>query len=73
MLCFVVSCYIYYIVLYYILFLEACLFSNERQKMISEVRGGGKEQEGVKGGENIIMTYYVRKNTFSIKGRKEYI
>lgn len=36
-------------------------------------RGGGKESGGINRGEIIIIIYYVRKNIFLMKIKKEYL
>lgn len=46
---------------------------KENKFMNMDWRGGGKEPGGINRGETIITIYYVRKNIFSMKTKKEYL
>lgn len=64
-----------FVLAYYIIFiyypLEACLFSNERQKGNGyRQEGDGEKHVGVEGVDMETRIHYVRKNSFSIKRKK---
>lgn len=69
--CFVLfQCVSFYLYLFYYYSLEACLFSNERQKrgrVTWEKRGGGPER--TEGGDTEIRIQYGRESLCSIKGK----
>lgn len=69
-------CHIISIIFNYFIYnsLEGCLIFNEKQKRrVSDGREGGEFQKEVEGKETIIMIYYVRKKSFSLKGKNQQI
>lgn len=65
--CLIPKCqFLFYLVICYYYFLEACLFSNETER--AWIWMSGEELGVVEGGETAIRIYYVRGKSIFTKG-----